>query len=526
MKILNHPGALALGISTLCLLFLIGPLISPNHNVIYHLSRPATPLFIALGIDFCFVWLLIAGVLLLAERYRRVWLPVWLGIILFLPWIVVKNAAMLLEWPVPRWVMVGSFLLILGVFIGLLFLRRAAVEKIFLPVQNFVSVLLGFAGLAGLTILIQFGWCAWEARNLNPPFAENPRSISSPVSAQRRRVIWIVLDELSYQQVYERRFPGLRLPAFDRLADQSVVFAHVAPAGIRTERVLPALFTGMPADQIRASADGQLRSLRNPATGAWQSFSQYQTVFQDAHAAGDSTGIAGFYNPYCRILSHVLDKCFWEGHHPDESYVVPGSSWLSILATPLPLFSHAAAMLRLPGITPPAVVVAQNHIDIYKDVDKAADSLLTDRDIDFVLLHVPLPHPEGIYDRKHDAFVTSGASYIDNLALSDLYLAHVRQVLEQQGQWDSSVVAVMGDHSWRTWIWLTLGIWIPEDAQASNGGKFDDRPGYIVKMPMQENPLRVDTPFPALKTRALFDGVINGQLKTGQDLKAWAEQQR
>jgi hypothetical protein len=526
MKILTHPIALALGISTLCLLFLIGPLLSPNHSAIYHLSGSATPIFLSLGIDFCFVWLLIACLLLLAERYRKVWLPVWLGIILFLPWVVIKNAVMLLGWLVPHRVMVGSFLLIFGVFIGLLFLRRTALEKIFLPVQSFVSVLLGFVGLAGLTILIQFGWCAWEARNLNPPFVENPRSISSPVSAQHPRVIWILFDELSYQQVYERRFPGLRLPAFDRLADQSVVFTHVVPAGTRTDRVLPALFTGMPAEQIRVSADGQLRSLRNPLTGAWQSFSQYQTVFQDARAAGYSTGVAGFYNPYCRILSQVLDKCFWRERQPEETYAVPRTSWLSIFATPLRLFSHVGTMLRLPGITPPAVVAAENHIDTYKDVDKAGDSFLTDRDIDFVLLHMPIPHPEGIYDRKQGAFATSGASYVDNLALSDLYLAHIRQVLERQGQWDSSVVIVMGDHSWRTWYWLSLGVWTPEDTRASNGGKFDDRPGYIVKMPMQEAALRVDTPFPALKTRALLDGVINSQLKTGQDLKAWVEQQR
>ena len=48
----------------------------------------------------------------------------------------------------------------------------------------------------------------------------------------RPRVIWILFDELSYQQVYERRLPGLQLPAFDALAAQATVFTHAVPAGI------------------------------------------------------------------------------------------------------------------------------------------------------------------------------------------------------------------------------------------------------------------------------------------------------
>jgi hypothetical protein len=90
MKILNHPFTVALGISTLCLLFLIGPLVSPNHSAIYHLIGPAGPVFFSARIYFCYLWMLISGILLIAERFRTTWLPVWLGIILFVPWIVLK----------------------------------------------------------------------------------------------------------------------------------------------------------------------------------------------------------------------------------------------------------------------------------------------------------------------------------------------------------------------------------------------------------------------------------------------------
>ena len=45
---------------------------------------------------------------------------------------------------------------------------------------------------------------------------------------------------------------------------------------------------------------------------------------------------------------------------------------------------------------------------------------------------MPIPHPYGFYDRKKKAFSTTHTSYIDNLALADGYLAHIRQLLEQK----------------------------------------------------------------------------------------------
>ncbi len=166
------------------------------------------------------------------------------------------------------------------------------------------------------------------------------------------------------------------------------------------------------------------------------------------------------------------------------------------------------------------------HIDDYRELSAAADKLLEDSSIDFVFLHLPVPHPGGIYDRKTSSFSHNNSSYIDNLALADKSLAHLRQLLERNGTWDSSAVIVMGDHSWRTTLlWSKSYAWTPEDQAASHGGQFDDRPAYIVKMPYQRTPARIDSRFAAIHTRALLDGIIDGRLKTSEDLAAWAAQQ-
>ena len=371
-------------------------------------------------------------------------------------------------------------------------------------------------------------WLAWQSRSLNVPRPLHRRqTVASPRPA-KTRVVWLLLDELSYQQVYEQRFPGLKLDAFDQLAAQSTVFTHTVPTASFTEIAVPALMTGVPADRVSSSSKGLL-SLHNKTTNRWQPFDPHQTAFQDALTGGYSTGIAGWFNPYCRILPTVLDRCFWTDHVvPAERGLYTGQSLAKALLAPtFRLYDSAKSLFR--GRTRydrDAYLETSLHIDDYRELSAAADKLLEDSSIDFVFLHLPVPHPGGIYNRKTSSFSHTNSSYIDNIALADKSLAQVRHILEQNGTWDSSVVVVMGDHSWRTTLlWSSSLMWTPEDQAASHGGQFDERPAYIVKMPYQQTPARIDSRFAAIRTRALLDGIIDDRLKTADDLAAWAAQQ-
>ena len=155
----------------------------------------------------------------------------------------------------------------------------------------------------------------------------------------------------------------------------------------------------------------------------------------------------------------------------------------------------------------------------YKELYAAADGILNDPSLTFLLLHMPLPHPCGFYDRERETFTTGRSSYIDNLALADRYLTHVHDLLMERGEWDSSTIVVMGDHSWRTQsLWKGTSEWTAEDETASQGGQFDDRPAYIVKLPNQQSRAEVDALFQAIRTRALFNELLRHRLVTPDDL--------
>jgi hypothetical protein len=517
--------AAALGATTICCLWIVGPLVVPSHNAIYHWSGPASTTFIPSTLAFICVWFVFACLIFVAQGEKRGPLTVWAGTALLLPWAAFKSVVLLMNWDLPHWI--SRSLLGLSVFSFVLFCVcwRPAYRVILERLRKLTIDILCIVSLCGAVVLIQLAWFGWQARRLNVSL---PLHQVTPSSTQfsRPRIIWILLDELSYRQVYEHRFRTLNLPAFDRLAKQSTVFTSVVPAGILTEIVMPSLIAGLPVDQIQPSSNGATLNIRNPETKQWMAFDPNNTIFSDALASGYSTAIAGWYNPYCRVLHEVLDQCFWTFGLPGTNKMLSRASVGGNILNPL-LLSFSILDHLLSAIThgnKAEDLAAEAHISDYQQISDSADQLLKKPAFDFILIHVPVPHPSGIYNRNTHSFTTRNATYIDNLALADSYLAHLRSLLEAEGQWDSSAIVIMGDHSWRTkLLWAATPDWTPEEQEASSGGQFDNRPGYIVKLPEQKNGTTIATPFEAVNTRTLFDAIMKKQIISPEDLSTWVE---
>jgi Sulfatase len=530
MRKLIESASVALGITTLYLLWLVGPLVTTGHDTVYHWSNSASQLFIPTIVDFCVVWIALIPLFFLAQNRGRLRVAVWSGMILFIPWVALKNWDRMSG--TRQFHSLGVLLFAAALLSTLLLVTfwRPSFEAKFETVVAFASALLVCASISGLAILIQLAWFGWQARSLNVQTPLHYSVTVRSINAARPRIIWILFDELSYEQVYERRFRGLQLPSFDRLASQATVFTHTIPAGIRTEQVLLSLMTGEPVDDARSSADGKHISMHNPATKVWLKFDEHDSVFQDAQNAGYRTAVAGWYNPYCRILPEVLDRCFWTFAALTPNGMLPTAATLpSNMMEPFLYAAGSGSAYRLlsffPQIPNLSALVPELHISDYQALLDMADKVLDDHSANFVLLHLPVPHPGGIYDRATGKFSLRHSSYIDNLALADKCLAHLRSKLESSAEWDSSAIVIMGDHSWRTkLIWSSSPEWTEEDEIASQGGRFDDRPAYVVKFPQQRVGTRIEEPFAALNTRKLLDALLTQKIRSPEDLSLWAQQ--
>lgn len=520
-------AAVGLGITAVALTWSLEPFLEDRHNNLYHWMGSASGFYCPILLLFLGCWLLVSLLLRAARVHPRFQKLLWIVLLAAMPLLAAKDVFARYPKPMHH----GSAAIALPCLLALvcvsLLAWRPAGSVRSTRLINAASTILAFVGVSGALLLCQLGLLWGKARHLNSARSMHLRQ-PHDLTLRKARIIWIVLDELSYEQVYENRFHSLDLPAFDALAQQASVMTHTRPAGLNTEQVMPTLLTGEPIDLVRSGSDGALW-IHNVTSGGWQPFQPQQTVFQDALRFGYRTALVGWYNPYCRILPAVLDSCTWSFQVATENGLRPGSSLGANVAQIFLTQMHGQFFRRLLS---PFVQVGERvevdpelHIRDYQFLNNRADQVLDDASSSFVLLHLPIPHPGGIYNRTTGNITTGPSSYIDNLALADRYVGHVQALLKTKGEWDTSTVLIMGDHSWRTrQLWRNFGGWTAEDEEASSHGSFDSRPFYLVKLPGQQTPVSIDTPICAAQTRLLLDALMQGQILSTKSLVDWVQQ--
>ena len=483
-------------------------LVFSSHDARLHSAVPLTNVALAPVIDIALVGGLLA-IMLDVLRRTRLW-PWWrLLIASLLPPLLLWRNAPFLPWPrrvlpVSAWPPeLHTILLIALAWSAILFLARFSQ----LPLRAFAhlgNIALASAGVFALIVSIQLVRIAMWQPGPREVFAHSRKPADH--RPDRARIVWIVLDELSQDQTFDHRAPDLPLPSFDALRAQSTLYSHVQPAGDSTSAILPSLFLGTKVDRANYTASNQY-IVQFPGDPEWHVFDTSRTIFADARARGWTSAIAGWWNPYCPVFGSLVESCFWSSWDPFDAPMSLHSDLPNDMLAP---FRFLAKDLARPAWTAErrATFSVQQRRLSFDDLYARSLSLLKTTDADLVFIHLPVPHPPGLYDRRTARFAdTAGHSYLDNLALADRTLGGFVDALQQSPRWPRTALIVNGDHSWRTKMWRRIPGWTAEDERASRG-IFDDRPLLMVHQPGQTKPLEISSPWPLLRMRELLNGLM------------------
>src|ERR1700677_1658321 len=196
---LLYAASVALGVTSIYLLWLVGPLVTSAHDAVYHWSGKPSQLFIAPMLDFCICWLLLTMALLLTTGRARA--IIWSGMIGLTPWMALKNWAYLTNSKPSHLLNLALLLIALASFLIPFVLWKPALGKTFEQVAKFAAMLYIFSALNGVLVLCQYAWFGWQARSLNAEFPLHHMVHRQSAQAGRPRVIWILFDQLSPQPV-------------------------------------------------------------------------------------------------------------------------------------------------------------------------------------------------------------------------------------------------------------------------------------------------------------------------------------
>ena len=493
------------GLGVVAMLRLLWVHISPLHEDLFHRNLPMTTVYRGILIDFAAVCVAAIALLLwLNRRDGEGRSPWWIAIAAVA---VARGAGWVQEtWagtPVnPR----AAFVCCAGAF-ALLWLLRRGWYGVAVKALRVALMLVGFS------ICWMLPQLAWMAAYPEPVQASSFVKSAGPMA--QRRVVWILRDELSRDQAFDRRYPGLALPAFDGFAAQSVSFSDVQPGGYLTERIIPGLMDGQTISDEKTALDGQLyvKTQDNPV---WHAYDAGNTLLAEAQRAGWSTGLAGWYLPYCRIYSNELNECYRTMTEPLSGGYSrrQSTAWNALAPIRKPL-------LRIAGRPVPATTPAELHARDFEEILSHAEAMIADERIGFVFLHLPAPHPTGFYNRRTGAMGYAG-SYVDNLALTDRTLSELLQRIAETHLADRTTVIVSSDHSWRIPMWHPEAGWTPEDEMALGGRGFDQRPVLMVHFPEEQSGATVGAPFPLMREHVMIEGILDQRIATAQELEQWA----
>ncbi|MGA3226972.1 MAG: sulfatase-like hydrolase/transferase [Acidobacteriaceae bacterium] len=485
------------GAAILVLILRVWPHLSSYHPAIYHTFLPMRSVIWGILIDlgiFTLLAALLFHYLEKSETGRRT--AVWAFVAAGLVSPLVSALTALRRAPIPY---LNSNVISVVVLLVALLLRWLRPLDYRRSVHGF-GILLVLAGCSMLWMVPELLYQGLFAQGTDAAVPVNhPVLVSGGKRSpeQGGRIVWLLFDELSYDQTFEHRFPGLAMPAFDQFKSQSVVFTNLKPAGYYTERAIPAFFLGKTVDNIRSKLNGEPLIKLN-GSDRWQAFDAQKTLFADAQRLGWTTGVAGWYNPYCRILAGTLDYCYWRmGDGQSDGALPDHSAWQNAAA---PLMEIAREIKHEPGLA------EKKHAEDQLAIMPQAEALIRDEGIRFVFIHLPVPHPPSIYNRAHRK---ATGSYIDSLALADQSLAALMTTLRGTASVATTTVIVCSDHSWRVPMWRST-YWTKEDEAASQG-RFDPRPVLMIHFPGQQTEREVTAPFEQIRIHEIIQHLLRGQ---------------
>jgi hypothetical protein len=368
-------------------------------------------------------------------------------------------------------------------------------DKILGATYRVLFFFLPFSAITLLPLLVKL-FAPTSLSALSYSVSHSHRLLQTSSNVQRR-VLWLLFDELDRNVAFPPGSAASPYLSIEKIRQQSMEFTAAASPGYNTMESIPALISGIgvragkpvsPTDVELMLADGSKTLWRD-----------VPTVFGDAHQRGMETILIGWAHPYTRVLSGTLGYCRWYVVDP-VPFGVGGSLWSRQL-NQLKWLSPVNRLFRY----------VERYHEYYAELMLRLRHDFVPESSVLMMAHIPIPHLPSIYDAKRRRYSVLPRSrtqaYINNMALVDQTLTRIRDTLETNGTWDDTLVILSSDHG--------------EYDRAL--GHRTDRVPYLIKLPGQRENRKIDAPVNTVITRALINAVLEGRIRTADELESWLE---
>jgi len=326
-------------------------------------------------------------------------------------------------------------------------------------------------------------------------------------SKSASRVVWILFDEWDAALTFDGPEMGPRFTAVAEFCSTALSASAAQAPELHTLISVPALLTGRLLAGARPTGANDL-SLTPVGGSPDLRFQQIPNVIRSLSERSIAVGIAGWALPYCRLFDGDLAACF---SVPSDLNLRRDLSLLDLTVDNLAMAVVPESSLRSSiGWMPDK----ESHRVVNDAITPVAEQYAADPSLDFVFLHLPIPHLPVIYNRatgeEHaDPF---HADYADNLALVDRTLQRLKAAMQASGVWDDTAILLSSDHWYR---------------KASHApGQLFNRVPFLLKLKGQHSAARYEPRFNTIVTGGLLTAIVDGAVRRPEDAIRWLDAHR
>lgn len=356
---------------------------------------------------------------------------------------------------------------------------------------------------------------------------------AAAASLNAPRIVWVILDEFDASVAFEHRLASMKLPHIDRFRRESVNFRHANSPSDRTVTAVPSLLTGIPFSGVVRKETSDI-ILAGTEGGKEYSFRETPNVIDWANSAGVPVTIVGWTHPYCRVFGSKLAQCAWfENPHMSSS-----QTWATTLqalstskAVAAQMWQEARGSRGDPcdetGLRNPTALEFESIRTMLRSIVENQRSKVHEFLQSGVgglrIFHLATPHPPGVARPPASGHPGVGASFAANYAIADSFFGEIRSILEERGEWDSTLVILTSDHGLRS-FWEETGCMSNEDRQLLAHRNELSVP-LILKWPGGAVPVAVEKPVSTLVLAPLVHAYLRREIQTPDEFNTYLEQE-
>lgn len=376
----------------------------------------------------------------LPEKVRKVgrWLavPFWINLI-------VSTRFML---PVGNLVAACGYAVIILLMFWRLKATNRSLDTLVQPLGLLGGVILGLQVITGIRVCLA-------------PKMNYPTPTPNQAATRSERVVFVVFDELDYQLAFERRPKDVHLKTFDDLAARGKLYKVMRP-GPDTRESIPAIVSGESVNTAFAISGSELKL---DGKRIWPG---NDTFFDSARKAGFHTGIVGTYIRYERFGDRV-DRVVSYRNTPD-SYLSFVTQQFNELWSKIPQGVFEVNYWRFN--TPYTRFLGDHHRKVLENTIRESKAMLADRNLDFVYLHLQLPHGPHLFDTNGKEILDQRpTAYSGSLQKCDSVL---KELVDSNRFAGATTWVVTSDHNHRDAILgLPISKYVPLLLFNSSGDK-------------------------------------------------------